>query len=328
MKEYIAPPGPLQAALPTAIPINIPGLTLAQSKVPTGPAGPPPKSAPTKPKYKPPRLKKKSSPPPKYIRPSTPPPPRHANSSSPHRAPTGPKHDEGPHKRPASGSGGVPNPAPAYLTQALLEPHRNPQPRRILVVMDLNGTLLHRPNHRRPFHFIQRPHATAFLSYCLDTFYVAIWSSARPENVERMVSQLLTPEQRDRCLLIWGRDSFNLTKQDYDSKVQVYKRLTSVWSDPRVMAAHPSADSGGRWDQSNTVLVDDSQEKARSEPFNLLQIPEFVKPSDEPPNVLPQVHDYLNTLAHEADISRFVRRSPFKLDPNYTLPQDPVDNTA
>ncbi|KAL2676714.1 hypothetical protein Neosp_010478 [[Neocosmospora] mangrovei] len=251
------------------------------------------------------------------------------------RTPSGPKDEDArqvrassPPKVPSDESGGVPNPTPQYMAQAHLEPHRLEQPRRILIVMDLNGTLLHRPNKRRPFHFVERPHAKAFMSYCLDTFHVAIWSSARPDNVSKMVDQLLTPEQRERCLLVWGRDTFGLCQADYDARVQVYKRLTSVWSDPRIMEAHPAAQTGGKWDQTNTILVDDSLEKARSEPFNILQIPEFSGLSTEMPNVLPQVHDYLNNLAHEADISRFVRQSPFTLDPAYTLEQAPAKSKA
>ncbi|KAH8733328.1 HAD-like domain-containing protein [Ilyonectria robusta] len=221
---------------------------------------------------------------------------------------------------PSASSGGVPDPTPQYIAQALLNPQVLQQPRRILIVMDLNGTLLYRPNKRRPFHFVERPHARAFMSYCLETFYVAIWSSARPENVSKMVEQLLTPEQRERCLLVWARDQFGLSSADYDSKVQVYKRLTSIWSNPRVMSSHPAAHEGGRWDQTNTVLVDDSLEKARSEPFNLLQIPEFSGLATESQNVLPQVHDYLNSLSYQSDVSRFMRLASFKLDPRYVLP--------
>ncbi|KAF7544633.1 hypothetical protein G7046_g9746 [Stylonectria norvegica] len=220
---------------------------------------------------------------------------------------------------PSPASGGVPNPTRQYMTRALLDPSPLPTPRRILIIMDLNGTLLHRPNKRRPFHFVERPHAKDFLSYCLDTFYVAIWSSARPENVNRMVAQLLNPEQCERCLLVWARDQFGLSPTDYDSRVQVYKRLEKVWAHPRVMASHPAALEGGRWDQTNTILVDDSLEKARTEPFNLLQIPEFSGVAGEDSDVLPQVHDYLNRLAYQSDISRFTRQNPFTLDPNYKL---------
>lgn len=203
------------------------------------------------------------------------------------------------------------------MAQALLEPSVLPEPRRILIIMDLNGTLLHRPNRKQPSKFVERPHARSFLSYCLDTFYVAIWSSARPENVSNMVDQLIDPAQRDRCLVVWARDRFGLSDIDYKCRVQVYKRLTSVWADPRVVNAHPT---GGRWDQTNTVLVDDSMEKARTEPFNLLQLPEFSGLEDEPPDVLPQVHDYLNGLSYQTDISRYIRTQPFKLDTNFHLP--------
>ncbi|KAJ4328036.1 hypothetical protein N0V84_001566 [Fusarium piperis] len=283
-------------------PVAIPGLTLAAQ----------PAAAAPKKSYVPPRLRNR--------RDKTPTSPKDETNPADARQSRAPS----PTKTPSKESGGVPNPTPQYLAQAHLEPHRLAQPRRILIVMDLNGTLLHRPNKRRPFHFVERPYAKAFLSYCLDTFHVAIWSSARPDNVSKMVDQLLTPEQRERCLFVWGRDTFGLCKADYDAKVQVYKRLTSVWSDPRITAAQ----AGGKWDQTNTILVDDSLEKGRSEPFNLLQIPEFSGLSAEVPNVLPQVHDYLNDLAHEADISRFVRQSPFKLDPAYALEQTPAKSKS
>ncbi|CZS73277.1 unnamed protein product [Fusarium graminearum] len=279
---------------------NIPGLTLAQSGAPeNAPRGP--KNGQADPQQNVRKgIKRKGK--------RHPPEPRKPRSESPPKVPS-------------KGSGGVPEPTPEYLAQASLAPERLSQPRRILVVIDLNGTLLHRPNKKRPFNFTERPHATAFLNYCIETFHVAIWSSARPENVERMVEKLLAPEQREQCLVTWGRDSFNLSPEDFNSKVQVYKRLTKIWTDPRVMAAHPRASEGGVWDQTNTILVDDSFEKGRSEPFNTLTLPEFDGLAGEIPNVLPQVHDYINELSYQADISRFVRRSPFKLNPNYVLPE-------
>lgn len=220
---------------------------------------------------------------------------------------------------PSSASGGVPEPTAAYLRGALATPSRLANPRRILIVMDLNGTLLHRPNKKRPSHFVERPHARVFMDYLLSNFVVAVWSSARPQNVNNMVASLLTPEQRHQCRVIWARDRFGLSLDDYNSRVQCYKRLTRLWSNRTVMAAHPDVRSGGRWDQSNTVLVDDSSEKARSEPHNLLQIPEYGGRENEQLFVLPQVHDYINELSYQADISRYIRQNPFKLDSGYKL---------
>jgi hypothetical protein len=193
--------------------------------------------------------------------------------------------------------------------------------------MDLNGTLLFRPSKKRPFDFVERPHARQFMSYCLSTFAVAIWSSARPANVTKMVDRLLSPKQRSKCIVTWARDKFGLSEEDYDLRVQCYKRLARIWQDEDIIASHPDAASGPqRWDQTNTVLVDDSAEKGRSEPHNILQIPEFSGVQNEPGNVLPQVHDYLNQLSYQADISRYMRQNPFKLNPDYTLaaPQTPL----
>ncbi|UKZ70083.1 uncharacterized protein TrAtP1_011083 [Trichoderma atroviride] len=243
--------------------------------------------------------------------------------------PTGPRtftkdSPRDPRVAPSKASGGIPNPTPRYLAQSQTPSSSLRQPRRIFVIMDLNGTLLYRPNKRNPFNFIQRPHAREFLDYCIDTFHVAIWSSARPENVDKMVAQLLSPAQRAKCVVIWARDQLSLSPADYSARVQVYKRLTAIWNDPRVLASHPAAAHGQRWDQTNTVLVDDSIEKGRSEPYNILQLPEFEGLHTEPLDVLPQVHDYLNTLCYQANISSYIRDRPFKVDPNYTLtpPQD------
>jgi hypothetical protein len=218
-------------------------------------------------------------------------------------------------------------------------------PRRLLVVLDLNGTLLIRPNSRRPTEFLMRPHAREFLQYCSETFALVVWSSAKPENVEAMYRKLTQVAKKKRnpqnnkknpqndtppcpttttittpqeaaatAVAVWARDRFNLAEAEYNSRVQVYKRLTRVWTDPVIARAHPDADAGGAWDQTNTVLIDDSFEKAREQPHNLLEIPEFTGLDDgNRLDVLPQVHDYLNTLAQHDDVSRFLYRLPFSL---------------
>ncbi|KAM0324159.1 hypothetical protein ACHAQA_008351 [Verticillium albo-atrum] len=228
---------------------------------------------------------------------------------------------------PSAASGGIPNPTPAYLAQAQAPPSSFPRPRAILVVLDLNGTLLHRPDRRKSHNFIERPYAKRFMHYCIDTLHVAVWSSARPENVTKMVAQLaegggdVAPASYvNRLVAAWGRDKFDLSSADYAQRVQCYKRLQRIWADPAIQAAHPD---GARWDQTNTVLVDDSLEKARSEPYNLLRIPEFFGDADEATDVLPQVHDYINLLCYQSDISQYMRLHPFELRGDYTLERPP-----
>ncbi|KAM0181639.1 hypothetical protein ACHAPC_007182 [Botrytis cinerea] len=221
--------------------------------------------------------------------------------------------------QPSRASGGVPNPTSDYLEKSYTKPDQAPVPsplaRHLLVVIDLNGTLLYRPNRKSPTKFTARPHAEKFLQYCIDTFSVVIWSSARSQNVIPMCKTILTPKLRQNIIAIWGRETFGLSSMDYNTRVQCYKRLTKLWNDPQIAASHPDAQNGGRWDQTNTVLIDDSSEKARSEPFNLIEIPEFFGDNKEVGDVLPQVHDYLNFLSMHENVSAAIRHSPFVPQP-------------
>ncbi|KAA8572878.1 hypothetical protein EYC84_003443 [Monilinia fructicola] len=65
----------------------------------------------------------------------------------------------------------------------------------------------------------------------------------------------------------------------------------------------------------NTVLIDDSSEKARSEPYNLIEIPEFFGDHKEVGDILPQVHDFLNFLSMHENVSAAIRHSPFVPQP-------------
>lgn len=213
---------------------------------------------------------------------------------------------------PSAASGGIPDPTAGYLIRSSVAPRRRDCPGPLLVVIDLNGTLLHRPKANATFQ--RRAHADIFLNYCIRTFWVVIWSSAKPDNVTRMVAQLL-PERdvRRQVVAVWARDKFGLSRGDYDKRTQCYKRLTRLWDDPEIQRVFPVDDwPGRRWDQGNTVLIDDSAEKARSEPYNAVTLPEFTGGAcDGNVEVLPKVHDYLNELCYHEDASAFMRANPF-----------------
>lgn len=212
---------------------------------------------------------------------------------------------------PSRESGGIPDPTPAYLVRASFLPQRRAHPGPLLVVIDLNGTVLHRPSSKQSSRFLARRHAPEFVRYCVRTFWVVIWSSARPENVFRMVDQLLPPDDLRQVVAVWGREKFNLTVADYNARTQCYKRLTTLWGDPVVRATYPYQE--GCWNQGNTVLIDDSAEKARSEPHNAITLPEFTGDVNEGMDVLPGVHDYLNELCYQEDVSAYMRANPFKM---------------
>ncbi|TQS39400.1 hypothetical protein Golomagni_00076 [Golovinomyces magnicellulatus] len=204
-----------------------------------------------------------------------------------------------------------------YLQTSLEEPKRLTKPQCLLVVLDLNGTLLYRP-HGQPNasntpQIISRPYSYEFLQQCTQEFRVVIWSSARPANVRKMCRLILPPEIRKKIVAIWARDKFDLSDEDYNLRVICFKRLTKLWSDNTVSMSHPEYLCGARWDQSNTILVDDSSVKARTEPFNLIQVPEFLGDPDEPGNILAKVFEYLKQASMYSNMSSYLRHKPFVL---------------
>ena len=110
-----------------------------------------------------------------YNNPQPTPKQKHRPNRSHHRKPPN-INDRDTILSPSAKSGGVPNPTPSYLLRASFLPIAVAKPRPILVVIDLNGTMLFRPNRKQPFNFIERPNARHFLGYCISTFTVVIWS--------------------------------------------------------------------------------------------------------------------------------------------------------
>jgi len=166
-----------------------------------------------------------------------------------------------------------PKPTSAYKKMAALAPALRNTSQRLLVVLDLNGTLLVRPNRRSdPTKFKIRPGVTQLLDYLFSNHVVMVYSSARPENTMAMVKNLIHPKQRNEMAAVWARDKLGLNSRQYNNKVQVYKKLEKIWADTDIQS---KAARGCKWNQSNTVLVDDSQLKGLAQPHNLLQVPEF-----------------------------------------------------
>lgn len=163
-------------------------------------------------------------------------------SSSPRRPPTGPKayreHDNTP----------VPPPPPQkpsdeYLAIASQSPKKlseSSDSTRKLLIMDLNGTLLHRaaPPKRKDFPAVDdrprdsngrplprlrpvhpRPYMPAFRNYLFaqetkQWLDAMIWSSAQPHSVDDMVQKTLG-DFKDELLTIWARDTLGLTDEHY-----------------------------------------------------------------------------------------------------------------
>lgn len=212
-----------------------------------------------------------------------------------------------------------------YIAQAALPPQERPSPQPLLVILDLNGTLIHRKSRGFPPKFAKRAGLDYFIDTLMSKFKVMIWSSSQPRTVHAICQKLFQDRQRRELVAEWGRDKFDLTKSQYKSKIQVYKMLETVWADQTIQATYPIQSK--RWDQTNTILIDDSKLKALSEPFNILEIPEFINTDVQgmyETVIFPKVLNRLESLSKHDDVSKVVRQwtseNPnvldFELDPN------------
>ena len=211
-----------------------------------------------------------------------------------------------------------PQPTSAYMTQSSKAPEITDSPQKLLLVLDLNGTLLERKRHTNTIY--PRPRLDRFINYCLARHFVLIWSSAKPQNVAVVCSRIFQPEQQERLVAVWARDTMELSAEDYNEKVQVYKRLDRIWDSQLIQSRHPQFGDGGRWTQANTILIDDSALKAQKQPYNHVEIPEYAKAlggDAEGSEVLGQVVAYLEEARKWQDISCYVRKEKFSLDAGY-----------
>ncbi|KAI6251351.1 hypothetical protein HI914_00832 [Erysiphe necator] len=211
-------------------------------------------------------------------------------------------------------STGKPSFTDAYMQKSCENFTQLEKPQHLLVILDLNGTLVFRPNNgRQKTLVIPRPYSFTFLQECTTRYTVAIWSSARPVNVKSICDKVICPSVQKKIVAIWARDKFDLSKKDYDLRVICYKRLSKLWDDKIISRSHPEYLSGGRWDQTNTVLIDDSIEKAITEPYNLIRIPEFLGDLLEAGNILSRVSEFLHHVSMYSNVSAYLRKHPFTL---------------
>jgi len=180
-----------------------------------------------------------------------------------------------------------PAPTPSYLSLAQIpsthlgDPATSPK----LLILDLNGTLVHRSPHGvrakmngpisrdlagkplprlRPVH--PRPYMSAFRSYLFAPetkrwLDVMVWSSAQPHSVADMVDRCFL-EKKEELIAVWARDTLGLSENHYNRKVQTVKDLAKPWSllpsllTPLPPSPHPSQASTPRSDRSPSPEIE------------------------------------------------------------------------
>ncbi|KAF9569997.1 hypothetical protein EC968_002356 [Mortierella alpina] len=211
---------------------------------------------------------------------------------------------------------------PTYLPIAQQQPVTLPKSRAILVILDLNGTLFYRTSG--PARTIKpRPHLRQFLDFLFKNCRVMVWSSARPESVGAMLKAGFKGNgySLDRLDRVWSRDHFKLDEIDYTRKVLTLKDLEYVWEEIEAERSAATEEQlkegeiyGMHYDQTNTVLIDDSTDKSQLQPYNCLVLTDFDKELAEAgtDTELLKIKQYLARLIYEQNVSAYMRLHPFQ----------------
>ncbi len=141
----------------------------------------------------------------------------------------------------------------------------------ILVILDLNGTLLESTHHKkkeyehdykaRQKYVYYRPGMWKFLKFLSNhpRVKLAVWTSCSKENAKAIIEHIFDKTgiplefyySREECIKLPGPG------------YKTVKDLTCVWN------------KFPQWNKFNTIMIDDSAEKLQRQPNNLVHVEEF-----------------------------------------------------
>lgn len=193
--------------------------------------------------------------------------------------------------------------------------------RKKLLVLDLNGLLadIVSPladckadiNIGRRAIF-KRPFCEEFLKFCFDKFEVGIWSSRKKNNVDR-ITEFLLGDMKRRLLFCWDMSYCSTTtlgSLENRHKYVVFKDLNQLWEkhDPRLPWQK------GDYNESNTVLLDDSPYKALLNPPYTAIFPHSYSHQNKSDTSLGNGGDlrlHLEKLVEAENVQDFIKKNPF-----------------
>ncbi|KAM1322926.1 hypothetical protein PS2_015411 [Malus domestica] len=198
-----------------------------------------------------------------------------------------------------------------------------------LLILDVNGLLadivqlvpqqikLYKPDTMISRKSVfKRPFYDSFLLFCFDYFNVAIWSSRNKKNVDEVVDYLLGISKK-KLFFCWNQSHCTKTKfktLDNEKKPLVLKELRKLWEkhDPDLPLAR------GEYNETNTLLVDDSPYKALCNPENTAIFPfpyHFKNRMDRSLGVGGNIRRYLEGLVYAPNVQEYVKHHRFGQGP-------------
>ncbi|KAL3719284.1 hypothetical protein ACJRO7_004268 [Eucalyptus globulus] len=194
--------------------------------------------------------------------------------------------------------------------------------RRKLLILDINGLLADivsppPKDYKADINIarravFKRPFCIDFLKFCFERFDVGIWSSRNKKNVERVVDYLLG-DMKHKLLFCWDLSHCTATRfrtLENKHKALVFKEVRRLWEKHESSLPWQKGD----YDESNTLLLDDSPYKALLNPPHTAVFPNsyrFQHESDVSLGNGGNLRVYLEELAAANDIRQYVAQHPF-----------------
>ncbi|XP_027354229.1 uncharacterized protein LOC113864558 isoform X2 [Abrus precatorius] len=156
----------------------------------------------------------------------------------------------------------------------------------------------------------KRPFCDDFLQFCFDKFHVGIWSSRAKRNVDEAI-EFLIGKSASKLLFCWSHCTITeFTTVENRNKPLVLKELVKLWekSEPGLPWEK------GEFNESNTLLLDDSPYKALVNPRHTAIFPYSYRYYDTTDSSLGPEGDlrvYLEGLAMADNVQEYVSANPF-----------------
>ncbi|XP_073057825.1 uncharacterized protein [Primulina eburnea] len=194
--------------------------------------------------------------------------------------------------------------------------------RRKLLVLDVNGLLAYivmppPKGSKADINILRRavfkrPFCDDFLKFCFQNFDIGIWSSRAKEVIDRIVDYLLGNLQ-PKLLFCWNmsqstQSGFKTLENIH--KPLVCKELRKIWENDGCKFSWKK----GRYNESNTLLIDDSPYKALLNPLHTAIFPHPYHYEDKDDNSLGPGGDlrvYLEGLLKSENVQEYVEHHPF-----------------
>uniref|UniRef100_A0A6N2MN61 Mitochondrial import inner membrane translocase subunit TIM50 n=1 Tax=Salix viminalis TaxID=40686 RepID=A0A6N2MN61_SALVM len=158
----------------------------------------------------------------------------------------------------------------------------------------------------------QKPFCDDFLRFCFQKFDVGVWTSRTKRNMNPLID-FLFGDSRHKLLFCWDQShctDTGFTTVENTSKPMFLKELKKIWE---YLESTPHLNKG-EYNESNTLLLDDSPYKALCNPVHTAIFPQSYRYRDGADSSLGPNGDlrlYLERLAEAENIQEYISQHPF-----------------